>query len=184
MWLPATTSLVTPGTTAEAAGIAAEECGVLRYVESSERLLDLDFDEDIAYPSHEIIYRNPKRMALRDIELLSERIPLVESVLEQHREQPMRVLDLAWGGSNQLPIWKVEGSVLRLVIAHDEAAAWVQDLVASGDLREVEPERYIATGSRALCVRIEGALESARESHGHLEFRSRGRSEPGLGGTA
>ena len=183
MWLPATTSLVTPGTTAEAAGIAPDECGVLRYLESSERLLDLDVDEDIAYPSHEIIYRNPKRMALRDIELLTERIPLIEAVLEQHREEPMRVVDLAWGGRDLLPIWKVEGSVMRLVIAHDEAAAWVQDLVVVGDLREAEPERYIATGRRTLFSRIEDALEQARESHGHLEFRSRGRSQPVQGGT-
>jgi glyoxylase-like metal-dependent hydrolase (beta-lactamase superfamily II) len=185
MWLPATTSLITPGTTAEAAGIAAEECGVLRYLESSERLLGLDVDDDIAYPSHEIIYRNPKRMALRDIELLTERIPLIEAVLEQHGEEPMRVIDLAWGGQDQLPVWKVEGSIMRLVIAHDEATAWVQDLVDVGDLREVEPERYVATGRRALFARIEAALEQARETHGHLEFRSRGRQQPGQqGGTA
>ncbi len=182
MWLPATTSLVTPGTTAEAAGIAADECGVLRYLESSERLLELDVDEDIAYPSHEIIYRNPKRMALRDIELLAERIPLIEGVLDQHRQEPMRVVDLAWGGRDQLPVWKVEGSVMRLVIAHDEAAAWVQDLVILGDLREVEPERFVATGSRTLFARIESALELTRERHGNLEFRSRGRAQPELEG--
>jgi hypothetical protein len=103
-------------------------------------------------------------------------------VLEQHREEPMRVVDLAWGGRDLLPIWKVEGSVMRLVIAHDEAAAWVQDLVAVGDLHEVEPERYIATGRRALFARIEDALEQTRECHGHLEFRSRGRSQPGQQG--
>jgi hypothetical protein len=180
MWLPATTSLVTPGTTAAAAGVAAEECGVLRYLESSERLLELDVDGDVAYPSHEIIYSNPKRMAVRDIELLAERIPLIDGVLEQHRQEPMRVVDLAWGGRDQLPVWKVEGSVMRLVIAHDEAAAWVQDLVIVGDLREVEPERFVATGRRALFARIESALELARQDHGHLEFRSRGRSQPGL----
>jgi glyoxylase-like metal-dependent hydrolase (beta-lactamase superfamily II) len=184
MWLPATTSLVTPGAMAEAAGIAAEECGVLRYLESSERLLALDVDEDIAYPSHEIIYHNPKRMALRDIELLTERIPLIEAVLEQHREAPMRVVDLAWGGRDQLPVWKVEGSVMRLVIAHDEAASWVEDLVVVGDLREVEPERYIATGRRTLFGRIEAALEQARETHGQLEFRSRGLSWSGQPGGA
>ena len=182
MWLPATTSLVTPGTIAEAAGIAASECGVLRYLESSERLLGLDVDEDISYPSHEIIYRNPKRMALRDIELLTERIPLIEAVLDQHDEEPMRVVDLAWGGRDQLPIWKVDGSVMRLVIAHDEAASWVQDLVGVGDLREVEPERFIPTGRRTLFARIEAALEQARGKHGHLEFRSRGRSQPGQRG--
>jgi len=175
MWLPATTSLVTPGTTAREAGIAAERCGVQRYLESSQRLLGLDVDEDIAYPSHEIVYRNPKRMAVRDLEILAERIPLVEAVLEQHASQPMRVLDLAWGGRERLPIWKVEGSVLRLVVAHDEATAWIQDLVEAGDLREVEPERYVATGGRAFFSRIEAALEQARAGFGHLEFRSRGR---------
>jgi len=175
MWLPATTSLVTPGTTAREAGIAAERCGVQRYLESSHRLLGLDVDEDVAYPSHEIIYRNPKRMAIRDLEIFAERIPMIEAVLEQHAAQPMRVLDLAWGGRDRLPIWKVEGSVLRLVVAHDEAAAWVQDLLEAGDLREVEPERYVATGRRALFSRIEAALEQARAGYGHLEFRSRGR---------
>jgi hypothetical protein len=150
---------------------------VLRYLESSERLLELEVDGDMVYPSHEIIYRNPKRMALRDVEILAERISFIESVLEQHHEVPMRVLDLAWGGRDQLGIWKVEGSVLRLVIAHDEAAAWVQDLLAVGDLREVEPERYVTTGNRALFVRIESALERARANYGHLEFRSRGRSQ-------
>jgi len=175
MWLPATTSLVTPGTTAREAGIAAERCGVQRYLESSQRLLGLDVDEDIAYPSHEIVYRNPKRMAVRDLEILAERIPLVEAVLEQHASQSMRVLDLAWGGRERLPIWKVEASVLRLVVAHDEAAAWVQDLLEAGDLREVEPERYVATGGRAFFSRIEAALEQARAGFGHLEFRSRGR---------
>ena len=163
-----------------AAGIAAKECGVLRYLESSERLLGLDVDDDMAYPSHEIIYRNPKRMALRDIELLTERIPLIEAVLEQHTEEPMRVVDLAWGGRDLLPIWKVEGSVMRLVIAHDEAAAWVQDLVTAGDLREVEPERYVATGTRRFFAHINTALHKARANHGRLEFRSRGRShQPG-----
>jgi glyoxylase-like metal-dependent hydrolase (beta-lactamase superfamily II) len=184
MWLPATTSLVTPGTTAEVAGIPAEECGVLRYLESSERLFGLAVDEDIAYPSHEIIYRNPKRMALRDIEILTQRIPLIEAVLEQHHEEPMRVMDLAWGGRGRLPIWKVDGSILRLVIAHDEAAAWVQDLVVVGDLEEVEPERYVPSGRRTLFSRIEDALDQARESHGHLEFRSRGRNQPARGETA
>jgi hypothetical protein len=157
---------------------------VLRYLESSERLFGLAVDEDIAYPSHEIIYRNPQRMALRDIEILTERIPLIEAVLEQHHEQPMRVLDLAWGGQGRLPIWKVDGSILRLVIAHDEAAAWVQDLVVVGDLEEVEPEQYVPSGRRTLFARIEDALDQARESHGHLEFRSRGRNQPAQGETA
>jgi glyoxylase-like metal-dependent hydrolase (beta-lactamase superfamily II) len=174
MWLPATTSIVTPGTIAEEAGIPAERCGVLRYLDSSQRLLDLDVDDDVAYPSHEIIYRNPKRMAIRDLEIMAERAPLVDSVIEQHQREPMRVLDLAWGGRDHVPIWKLEGSVLRLVVAHDEAAAWVQDLVALGDLREVEPKRYIATGKRALFARIDTALARAREGYGHLEFRSRG----------
>jgi glyoxylase-like metal-dependent hydrolase (beta-lactamase superfamily II) len=178
MWLPGTTSLVTPGTVAQAAGLPASECGVMRYLESSQRLLDLDVSRDIAYPSHEIIYTNPKRMAVRDIELLTERIPLIEAVLGQHDEVPMRVVDLAWGGRELLSIWKVEGSILRLVIAHDEAAAWVQDLVEFGDLKEVEPEQYIATGGRGLFAWIEGALEHVRAAHGHLEFRSRGVANP------
>jgi glyoxylase-like metal-dependent hydrolase (beta-lactamase superfamily II) len=181
MWLPATTSLVTPGSTAVQAEIAAERCGVVRYLESSERLLGLDVDSDVAYPSHEVIYRNPKRMALRDLEIFAERLPLIEAVTRQHAEEPMRALDLAWGGRERLPIWKVEGSLMRLVVAHDEASAWVQDLVALGDLREVEPERYVATGERALPSLIETALERARADHGHLEFRSRGR-EPDSGG--
>ena len=182
MWLPATTSLVTPGSTATQAEIAAERCGVVRYLESSERLLELDVDSDVAYPSHEIIYRNPKRMALRDLEIFAERLPLIEAVTRQHAEEPMRALDLAWGGRERLPIWKVEGSVMRLVVAHDEASAWVEDLVALGDLREVEPERYVATGNRALGARIESALETARAHHGHLEFRSRGRRQAIQGG--
>ena len=184
MWLPATTSLVTPGTTAKEVDLSQDRCGVVRYLQSSERLLTLDVDEDIAYPSHEVIYRNPKRMALRDLEIFAERLPLIEAVVAQHDRTPMRVLDLAWGGSNRLPIWKVEGSVMRLVVAHDEAAAWVQDLVAVGDLREVEPERYVATGERALGSRIETALQGARANHGHLEFRSRGRDEPKYGESA
>ena len=93
----------------------------------------------------------------------------------------MRAIDLAWGGRERLPIWKVEGSVMRLVVAHDEASAWVQDLVALGDLREVEPERYVATGTRALASRMESALEGARADHGHLEFRSRGRESSTAG---
>ena len=174
MWLPGTTSLITPGTTAVDAGLLASECGVVRYLESSERLLDLDVSNDIAYPSHEIIYQNPQRMAVRDIELLCERIPLIEAVLEQHCDAPMRVADLAWGGRDLLPIWKVEGSVLRLVIAHDEAAAWVQDLVQFGDLAQIEPERYVATSERKLFAWLEASLARTRETHGHLEFRSRG----------
>lgn len=174
MWLPATTSLVTPGSLAELAGIAPTHCGVLRYLESSRRLLGQEVDECISYPSHEIIFRNPKRMAMRDLEIFSERLSLVEAVLAEHRRTPMRVLDLAWGGRGHLPVWKVEGSTFRLVVAHDEAGAWVQDLVALGDLREVERERYVWDGGSALRASIEAALAEGRDRYAHLEFRNRG----------
>jgi hypothetical protein len=177
MWLPATTSLVTPGGLADLAGVPAERCGVLRYLESSRRLLDLDVDECASYPSHEIVFRNPKRMAMRDFEIFGERLAMIGAVLREHEREPMRVLDLAWGGRSHLPIWKVEGSTFRLVIAHDEAAAWVQDLVTVGDLREVEPERYVWAGRRELERYIERARDSARALYAHLEFRSRG-AEP------
>lgn len=176
MWLPATTSLVTPGSQAALCGIPVEGCGVLRYLESSMRLLGLDVDECISYPSHEIVFRNPKRMAMRDVEIFAERASAVGSVLHEHLREPMRVLDLAWGGRSHLPLWKVEGSVLRLAIAHDEAAAWVQDLVALGDLREVSPERTVWTGRSGLADRIRAALAEARSRHADLEFRSRGRA--------
>jgi glyoxylase-like metal-dependent hydrolase (beta-lactamase superfamily II) len=176
MWLPATTSLVTPGSQAALCGIPVERCGVLRYLESSTRLLGLDVDECISYPSHEIVFRNPKRMAMRDLEIFAERASAVGSVLHEHLREPMRVIDLAWGGRSQLPLWKVEGSVLRLAIAHDEAAAWVQDLLALGDLREVSPERYVWTGRSGLADRIRAALDDARLRHSDLEFRSRGRA--------
>ena len=176
MWLPATTSLVTPGSQAALCGIPVGRCGVLRYLESSTRLLGLDVDECISYPSHEIIFRNPKRMAMRDLEIFGERATAVASVLREHWREPMRALDLAWGGRSHLPLWKVEGSVLRLAIAHDEAAAWVQDLVALGDLREVTPERYVWTGRSGLADRIHAALDDGRRGHADLEFRSRGRA--------
>ena len=64
-------------------------------------------------------------------------------VLREHRRKPMRVLDLAWGGTRGLPIWKLGGVKYGPLLAHDEAAAYVQDLLAFGDLREVEPERYL-----------------------------------------
>lgn len=176
MWLPATTSLVSPGSLAALAGVPAEHCGVLRYLESSQRLLALDVDRDISYPSHEIVFTNPKRMAMRDLEIFSERVPAIYAVLEEHTLEPMRVLDLAWGGRSHYPIWKVEGSTFRLVIAHDEAAAWVQDLAALGDLEEVAPERWTWTGTRSLAGRVETALAEARAKYAHLEFRSRGRA--------
>ena len=179
MWLPATTSLVTPGAIAELGGISADRCGVLRYLESSARLLDLDMDECLALPSHEVIYRNPKRMAMRDLEIFHERAPFVMGVLSEHDREPMRVLDLAWGGSRRAPIWKVEGSIFRLVIAHEEAASYVQDLVAVGDLREVEPERYLWTGGMRFVRTIEEAVVRSREHHSGLEFRSRARASEG-----
>lgn len=176
MWLPATTSLVTPGLTVEQAGVPAEHCGVLEYMASGTRLLDMPVDHCVSYPSHEIIFRNPKRMAMRDLELLAERVPMVYAVLRDHQREPMRVLDLAWGGPDHEPIWKVETSMFRLVVAHEEAASWVQDLVACEDLREVEPERYTWTGRTALGERVRETLRLAREQHGALEFRSRGRA--------
>jgi hypothetical protein len=62
----------------------------------------------------------------------------------------------------------------RLAIAHDEAAAYVQDLTALGDLRPVAPERWLWTGRTALHDRINATLRQARERYGQLEFRSRG----------
>jgi glyoxylase-like metal-dependent hydrolase (beta-lactamase superfamily II) len=174
MWLPATTSLVTPGRIAALADVPAERCGVLRYLESNERLLALPIDDSVSYPSHEIVFRNPKRMAMRDLEVLAERMAGVERVLAEHRRTPMRVLDLAWGGRHELPLWKLGGSVHRLAIAHEEATSYMQDLLALGDLEEVAPERFLWTGRRELAARIEGALARARSDYGHLEFRSRG----------
>ncbi len=172
MWLPATTSTVTPPSTAERAGVPRANTGVKLYMDSSARLLSLDVDECSSYPSHEPIFQNPKRMAMRDLELFHERFRLVYDVLAEHRQRPMRVLDLAWGGERRLPLWKVESNLYRLLMAHDEAAAYVHDLVALGDLEEVEPERYIHTGGLALMEHLEATLEGGRERHGHLEFRS------------
>jgi glyoxylase-like metal-dependent hydrolase (beta-lactamase superfamily II) len=175
MWLPATTSTLTPGSIAERAGVPEECCGVVRYLESSERLLELDVDACLSYPSHEHVFRNPKRMAMRDLELFEERLSLVYQVLAEHDSRPMRTIDLAWGGERGLPIWKLDGVKLRLMMAHDEASAYVQDLCRMGDLREVEPERYLWTGQTALRSRLDAAIERARRHHGHLEFRSRAR---------
>ena len=173
MWLPATTSTVTPGAIASLAGVPPEECGIQRYIHSSERLLDFDVDACISYPSHEVIFRNPKRMAMRDLELFAERFGLLYRVLAEHERSPMRVVDLAWGGAQGLPLWKVNGSKQRLMLAHDEAQAHVQDLVRVGDLEEIEPERYVWTGRSRLRDRLQASLEAARENYGHLEFRSR-----------
>jgi len=175
MWLPATTSTVTPETIAARAGIPAGRCGILRYVESGQRLLGLAVDECASYPSHEHVFRNPKRMAMRDLELFGERIGLVNAVLREHHRRPMRVLDLAWGGKHGLPVWKLDGVKYRLLLAHDEATAYVHDLVRVGDLREVEPERYVWTGETALEAWLDAALREAREEYDHLEFRSRAR---------
>lgn len=174
MWLPATTSLVTPGRIAALAGVPGERCGVLRYLESNERLLAMRIDDALSYPSHEIIFRNPKRMAMRDLEVLAERMSGVMRVLAEHRHRPMRTLDLAWGGEAELPLWKLASSAHRLAIAHDEAASYVQDLVVLGDLEEVEPERFVWTGRSSLAARVDGARARARAEYGHLEFRSRG----------
>lgn len=176
MWLPATTSTVTPGSLAAQVGVPAETCGVLRYLESSERLLAAPLDNCLSYPSHEDIFRNPKRMALRDLEVVAASADHVYRVLEEHRALPMRVLDLTWGGTSRLPIWKLRGSKYRLLLAHDEATAWVEDLLRAGDLREVEPERYVWSGGRTLWQRVHDARKRARALHGALEFRSRGRA--------
>lgn len=175
MWLPATTSTVTPGRLAAAVGVPPDVCGVVRYLESSETVLAAPYDDCISYPSHEGIFRNPKRMALRDLEVFAARADLVFQVLEEHRRRPMRVLDLTWGGTARLPIWKLGGSKYRLLLAHDEATSWAEDLLRLGDLREVDPERYAWTGSRTLWHRIHDGRDRARAIHGHLEFRSRGR---------
>jgi len=174
MWLPATTSTVTPGRRASRAGVPPDHCGVRRYVESSTRLLALPVDEHLSYPSHESIFTNPKRMAMRDLESFAGRIEMVCAVLAEHREKPMRVLDLAWGGSERLPIWKLLRSKYRLFMAHDEATAYVEDLLALGDLEEVEPERFVWTGRMALKSEIQSVLAAARSRFGHLEYRSRG----------
>ena len=172
MWLPATTSIVTPPGLAAVAGIPGEHCGVKLYMDSSSRLLGLDVDDCVSYPSHEAIFQNPKRMAMRDLEIFQERFQLVYAVLAEHGREPMRVLDLAWGGEHGLPIWKLESSLYRLLMAHDEAAAYVHDLVAIGDLEEVEPERYLWRGNRALMGYLETLLDRGREHYGHLDFRS------------
>ncbi len=141
-------------------------------MDSSARLLGLDVDDCASYPSHEAVFQNPKRMAMRDLEIFQERFQLVYEVLAQHTREPMRVLDLAWGGERSVPIWKLESSLYRLLMAHDEAAAYVHDLVASGDLEEVEPERFLYTGGRALLAHLELLLDRGREHYGHLDFRS------------
>ena len=165
MWLPATTSTVTPGTIARRAGVPADRCGVDRYVESCERLLAKDVDRCFSYPSHEHVFRNPKRMAMRDLELLQERSALVYEVLREHRRKPMRVLDLAWGGTRGLPIWKLGGVKYGPLLAHDEAAAYVQDLLAFGDLREVEPERYLWNETSEFSWALEATLKWERHRY-------------------
>lgn len=172
MWLPATTSTVTPPALARQAGIPDAHCGVKLYMDSSARLLELDVDDCSSYPSHEAIFRNPKRMAMRDLELFHERFQLVYGVLAEHTRHPMRILDLAWGGEHRAPIWKLESSLYRLLMAHDEAAAYVHDLVAMGDLEKVEPERFIYTRRGALMEHLEAALARGRKKYGHLDFRS------------
>jgi glyoxylase-like metal-dependent hydrolase (beta-lactamase superfamily II) len=174
MWLPATTSTVTPARRAGSVGVPKDACGVRRYVESSARLLSLVVDHYRSYPSHENIFENPKRMAMRDLESFAKRLELVSRVLLEHRRSPMRVLDLAWGGTESHGIWKVHRSKYRLFMAHDEATAYVEDLLTVGDLREVEPERYLWTGRSALKGEVDSTLHSARQKFGHLEYRDRG----------
>lgn len=178
MWLPATTSTVTPARRATRVGVPREACGVRRYVQSCARLLRLAVDHYHAYPSHETIFDNPKRMAMRDLESFSARLATIYGVLAEHHRTPMRVLDLAWGGAEGHPIWKVNRSKYRLFMAHDEATAYVEDLVDTGDLREVEPERYLWTGGSELKGEIDGVLAEARQEFGHLEYEN-GRQQIG-----
>lgn len=175
MWLPATTSTVTSGHAAQTAGVSSDLTGVATYVESDEWLLSGDLDHCFSYPSHEQVFRNPKRMAVRDLELLATRLDLIYEVLREHRAIPMRVLDLAWGGSRDVPIWKVARSKYRLFMAHEEATSFVEDLLQFGDLTQVESERYLWTGRDNLLRRVRDSLTKAREDHGHLEFHSRGK---------
>ena len=79
---------------------------------------------------------------------------------------------LAAFGEQRAPIWKVESSLFRLLMAHDEAAAYVHDLVAMGDLEEVEPERFVHTGRTSLLDHLDAALAEGRKHYGHLDFRS------------
>ena len=95
-----------------------------------------------------------------------------DGALGTRLQRPYLLLDLAWGGERGAPIWKLESSLYRVIMAHDEAAAYVHDLVALGDLEEVEPERYVYTGGTALMAHLESALERGREQYGHLDFRS------------
>lgn len=173
MWLPATTSTVTPRGLAMQANVAGERCGVLLYVDSCNRLLDLPVDTCRSYPSHEHIFDNPKRMALRDLDSFARRMELVRDVLAEHRRAPMRVLDLTWGGLERRPIWKLAGSKYRLLLAHDEAAAYVEDLLAAGDLEEVDEERYVWTGRTSMETRIRAARDAALRRFNDLEYRSR-----------
>ncbi len=173
MWLPETTSTVTPARRATRVGVPTEACGVRPYVESCARLLRLNVDHYHSYPSHESIFKNPKRMAMRDLESFSARLETIHAVLAEHRQTPMRVLDLAWGGAEGRSIWRVNRSKYRLFMAHDEATAYVEDLLTVGDLREVEPERYLWTGGSALKSEIDDTLHGARQKFGHLEYRKR-----------
>ena len=173
MWLPATTSTITPGTIAALARIPKEECGVRRYLDASKALLNLRLGHCTSYPSHESIFTNPKRMAMRDLELILERLYLVYQVLHEHGRKPMRILDLAWGGAEHLPIWKINESKIRLMMAYDEATAYVEDLVRVGDLVREGPDTYLATGTEALLHEAADTLADARGTYGHLEFRSR-----------
>jgi len=178
MWLPATTSTVTPARRAMRVGVPRDACGVRRYVQSCARLLRLAVDQYRSYPSHETIFDNPKRMAMRDLESFSARLETIYAVLAEHHRTPMRVLDLAWGGADGHPIWKVNRSKYRLFMAHDEATAYVEDLVDTGDLREVEPERYLWTGRSELKGEIDSILAEAREEFGHLGYEN-GRPQSG-----
>ena len=123
----------------------------------------------------------PWRPASRRSLLRSDRraLALEDGVLGDHdRLADPRHVEPARGGellpSQRLPLWKVNGSKQWLMLAHDEAQAYVQDLVGMGDLLEVEPERYVWSGRTALQhQRTESREQHARVSYGHLEFRSR-----------
>lgn len=81
--------------------------------------------------------------------------------------------------------WANEARVsnpLALILAHFDIpnALWLHDSF-TGTAAAVG-ENSFSVAERSLS-RIEDALDQARESHGHLEFRSRGRNQPAQGET-
>jgi hypothetical protein len=113
-------------------------------------------------------------MAMRDLELTASRLQALYEILQEHHTKPMRVLDLAWGGVEHRSLWKIDQNVFRLVVAHDEASAYVDDLVETRDLQEVERGRYIWTGRQELRGQLRSMLDAHRSEYGHLDYESRG----------